>query len=230
MILQISLLILQCSKRDSALLAQEQSAHLFLSLLISDLTQRYGPVIRPAKVVGVLEAAFDVFVPEFGIEKRVHIDQMPINVSNIPLFRGNQTNYAVQNHIYDEHSHTLQIYWSDRDVITWLAENSDDDHLKRVKQTAELHAVKMEVTSRSVHDESALFEEDEEDEVVIERVEKTDQIETSKQRLLSQAKLELQFEGLKETTTGHRIQEIKELQTVPVCLDMSVLHILMNHV
>ena len=48
--------------------------------MISDLTQRYGPVVRQAKVVGVLDAAFDVIVPEFGIEKRVHIDQIPIDV------------------------------------------------------------------------------------------------------------------------------------------------------
>lgn len=69
------------SKRDSAQLAQEQSNHLFLCVLVADLTQRYGPVVRQAKVVGVLEAAFDVLVPEFGIEKRVHVDQMPIDVS-----------------------------------------------------------------------------------------------------------------------------------------------------
>jgi protein SSD1 len=69
-----------CSKRDSAILAQEQSNHLFLCVLVADLTQRYGPVIRQAKVVGVLDAAFDVLVPEFGIEKRVHVDQMPIDV------------------------------------------------------------------------------------------------------------------------------------------------------
>lgn len=69
------------SKRDSAKLAQEQSIHLFLCVFISDLTHRYGPVIRQAKVVNVLDAAFDVLVPEFGIEKRVHVDQMPIDVS-----------------------------------------------------------------------------------------------------------------------------------------------------
>jgi exoribonuclease R len=67
-------------KRDSAILAREQSAHLFLCVLISDLTSRYGPVIRQAKVIGVSDAAFDVFIPEFGIEKRVHVDQMPIDV------------------------------------------------------------------------------------------------------------------------------------------------------
>lgn len=73
------------SKKESAKLAQEQSTHLFLCVLISDLTQRYGPVIRPATVVNVLDAAFDVLVPEFGIEKRVHVDQMPIDVSSCPL-------------------------------------------------------------------------------------------------------------------------------------------------
>lgn len=110
----------------------------------------------------------------------------------------------------------MQIYWSDRDVISWLAENSDDEHLRKVKQTAEQHALKMEVTSRSVHDESALFEEEEEDEVVIGRTEKPQKKETSKQRLLSQAKTKPEFDGLRTTATGHRIQDIKELQSVPV--------------
>jgi len=193
----------QCNiKRDSANLAQEQSAHLFLCVLVSDLTHRYGPVIRQATVVGVLEAAFDVLISEFGIEKRVHVDQMPID-----------------NHVYDEHSHTLQIYWSDRDVISWLAENSDDEHLKKVKQNAEQHALKMEVASRSVHDEKALFDEDdaEEDEIVLGRSEFVPQApETSKQRLYSMAKVTPEFEGLRTTSSGHKIQDIKELMTVPV--------------
>ncbi|KAG6334146.1 hypothetical protein ID866_4934 [Astraeus odoratus] len=193
----------QCNiKRDSARLAQEQSIHLFLCILISDLTHRYGPVIRPAKVVNVLDAAFDVYVPEFGIEKRVHVDQMPID-----------------NHVYDEHSHALQIYWSSKDVISWLAENSDDEHLKKVKQNAEAHATKMEVASRSVHDEKALFDEDDadDDEIVLGRdSELVKEAETSRQRLLSAAKTEPIFEGLKTTVSGHKIQEIKELMTVPV--------------
>ncbi|RPD67180.1 RNB-domain-containing protein [Lentinus tigrinus ALCF2SS1-7] len=194
----------QCNiKRDSAKLAQEQSAHLFLCVLISDLTQRYGPVIRQAKVTGVLDAAFDVLIPEFGIEKRVHVDQMPID-----------------NHVYDEHTHALQIYWSTRDVITWLAENSDDEHLKKVKQNAEQHAVKMEVVSRSVHDEKALFDEDdnEEDEIVLGRSnkEEPEEVGTSKQRQLSKQKLPPTFEGLKTLPSGHKIQEIRELMTVPV--------------
>ena len=122
--------------------------------------------------------------------------------------------------MYDEHSHTLQIYWSNRDVISWLAENSDDEHLKKVKQTAEQHAVKMEVSSRSVHDESALFDEDDaDDEIVLGRdnAGEGELKETSKQRLISQAKLKPDFEGLRSSSTGHKIQDIKELMTVPVC-------------
>ena len=121
-----------------------------------------------------------------------------------------------QNHVYDEHKHTLQIYWSQRDVITWLAENSDDEHLKKVKQNAEQHAVKMEVASRSLNDEQALFDEDDQDEIVLERPGEAEAVETSKQRQLSKAKVQPVFEGLKITPAGHKIQEIREMQTVPV--------------
>jgi len=192
----------QCNiKRDSAILAEEQSAHLFLCVLISDLTHRYGPVVRQAKVINVLEAAFDVLVPDFGIEKRVHVDQMPID-----------------NHVFEEHTHTLQIYWSNRDVITWLAENSDDEHLKKVKQNAEQHALRMEVASRPVYDEKALFEDDaDEDEIVLGRDEELqEQKVTSGQRLLSIAKDKPAFEGLRMTPAGHKIQDIQEMMTVPV--------------
>lgn len=112
----------------------------------------------------------------------------------------------------------MQIYWSDRDVITWLAENSDDEHLKKVKQNAEQHALKMEVVSRPAYDEKALFEEDDgdEDEIVLGREEAQQPKETSKQRLLSINKEKPVFEGLRATPAGHKIQDIKELMTVPV--------------
>jgi protein SSD1 len=50
---------------DAAKLVQEQSTHLHLCYLIHDLTQQFGAVIRPAKVVGVLDSAFDVVVVSF---------------------------------------------------------------------------------------------------------------------------------------------------------------------
>jgi protein SSD1 len=118
----------------------------------------------------------------------------------------------------------LQIYWSTRDVISWLAENSDDEHLKKVKQNAEQHALKMEVASRSVHDESALFDEDEvdDDEIVLGRSDIKEEPETSRQRLLSMAKVKPEFEGLRSTASGHKIQDIRELMNVPVRLQSNL--------
>ena len=90
--------------------------------------------------------------------------------------------------------------------------------MKKVKQNAEQHAVKMEVASRSVNDEQALFDEDDQDdEIVLGRTDvKEEGPETSKQRLLSRAKVQPIFEGLKITNAGQKIQEIREMQTVPV--------------
>lgn len=94
-----------------------------------------------------------------------------------------------------------------------------------MKKNAEQHALKMEVASRSVHDESALFDEDDadDDEIVLGR----DDVpppseEISKQRMRSITKDVPQFEGLRITPSGHKIQEIKELMTVPVCLLLSI--------
>ena len=105
-------------------------------------------------------------------------------------------------------------------MISWLAENSDDEHLKKVKQNAEQHAMKMEVSSRSFHDEQALFDEDdaEEDQIVLGRSGDKENLgeETSKQRLISMAKIKPEFEGLRTTSSGHKIQDIRELMTVPV--------------
>jgi protein SSD1 len=87
-----------------------------------------------------------------------------------------------------------------------------------VKENAEQHAVKMEVASRSVHDEKALFDEDDgDDEIVLGRddVEVEEEVE-SVQREISKAKVTPVFEGLKTTPAGHKIQQIKELMTVPV--------------
>ena len=75
----------------------------------------------------------------------------------------------------------------------------------------------MEVTSRSVNDESALFDEDEDEQIMVNRTGGSHgDKETSKQRLLSLAKVKPQFEGLRTTHAGHRIQDIKELMSVPV--------------
>ena len=65
-------------KKDAARTAQEQSVHLFLCRMLKDMTTQQGPVVRCGIVVNVQSSSFDVVIPEFGIEKRVHLDQLPL--------------------------------------------------------------------------------------------------------------------------------------------------------
>ena len=52
----------QADRAAGARLAEQQSVHLHLCMLIHDLTEKYGPVIRQGKVTGVLDSAFDIVV------------------------------------------------------------------------------------------------------------------------------------------------------------------------
>src|SRR3978361_476711 len=45
-------------------------------------------------VVGVAEAGFDVLIPEYGFEKRVHCDQLPLKKAE-----------------FDKHKRLLELYW-----------------------------------------------------------------------------------------------------------------------
>ncbi|WWD19349.1 hypothetical protein CI109_103808 [Kwoniella shandongensis] len=173
----------QCNmKKQSAKLAEEQSVHLYLCMLIYDLTERYGPVVREAKVTGVLDAAFDVVIPEFGIEKRVHVDKMP-----------------VENVVYDEHKDVLSLYWTNQDVLSFLAETTDDPHLLKIRSLGERHSIGNS-TSRSA-DETALFETGG---------------KNSKQYAKSAQRVTPKYEGLRNAEGGHKVQDVRELMTLPV--------------
>ncbi len=66
-------------KKDCCKNAQDQSIHLNLSHLINRMSKETGgQLIVNAIVLQVYESAFDVFLPDFGIEKRVHGDQLPL--------------------------------------------------------------------------------------------------------------------------------------------------------
>jgi protein SSD1 len=159
-----------------------------ICLLVHDLTVRYGPVVRQATIMGVLDSAFDVVVHEFGIEKRVHVDQIP-----------------VEHFSYDEHDGVLSLWWTKgKDTIEWLSENNEDSHLDAIRGLAQHHAqqLEMRMSSQSQDAEAALFEED----------------QGSVQRLKSFQREAIPNEGASVTSTGHHIQKIRELQTVPVVI------------
>lgn len=100
----------------------------------------------------------------------------------------------------DFSAHSL--YWSEQDVLSYLSENSDDAHLKRVKAW---HEKSISAVHSSADDENASPE------IGSDRA-------ASKQRSKSEAgkKGKLEFAGLRRPSPGHRIQDIKEMDTVPV--------------
>ncbi|CCF58293.1 hypothetical protein KAFR_0E01390 [Kazachstania africana CBS 2517] len=65
-------------KKDCSYQAQEQAIHLLLCKTINDMGDKTGQILTMATVLQVYESSFDVIIPEFGIEKRVHGDQLPL--------------------------------------------------------------------------------------------------------------------------------------------------------
>lgn len=67
------------TKKDSAQNAQEQSIHIdSCRVLDKKREEAGGKLISEGIVLCVYESAFDVLIPEYGFEKRVHCDQLPL--------------------------------------------------------------------------------------------------------------------------------------------------------
>ncbi|KAM7204142.1 cell wall biogenesis protein phosphatase [Rhypophila sp. PSN 637] len=67
------------TKKDSAQNAQEQSIHIESCRTMDKKRQEVnGDLISEGIVICVYESAFDVLIPEWGFEKRVHCDQLPL--------------------------------------------------------------------------------------------------------------------------------------------------------
>lgn len=67
------------TKKDSAQSAQEQSVHIeSCRIMDKKRAELGGDFISEGIVICVYESAFDVLIPEYGFEKRVHCDQLPL--------------------------------------------------------------------------------------------------------------------------------------------------------
>lgn len=67
------------TKKDSAQSAQEQSVHIESCRIMDKKREELGSeFISEGVVLCVYESAFDVLIPEYGFEKRVHCDQLPL--------------------------------------------------------------------------------------------------------------------------------------------------------
>lgn len=67
------------TKKDSAKSAQEQSVHIeSCRIMDKKRVELSEDFISEGIVICVYESAFDVLIPEYGFEKRVHCDQLPL--------------------------------------------------------------------------------------------------------------------------------------------------------
>ena len=83
------------TKKDSAHAAQEQSVHIESCRMMARKSEEQGgDLISVGIVVCVYESAFDVLIPEYGFEKRVHCDQLPLKKAE-----------------FDKHKRLLELYW-----------------------------------------------------------------------------------------------------------------------
>lgn len=163
------------TKKDSAQNAQEQSVHIESCRIMDKKREDLGEdLISEGIVLCVYESAFDVLIPEYGFEKRVHCDQLPLKKAE---FRKNDR--------------VLELYWekgvpssafvpederpragaSQRNANASVAAREAAVAERARKDREEAARKQMETGTISTDDVDALFDDDEEDDNVSELAE-----------------------------------------------------------
>lgn len=188
-------------KKDCAKNAQDQSIHLILCKTINDMSKNIGQLIVLAKISQVYESSFDVFIPEFGIEKRVHGDQLPLKKCE-----------------FDKKEGLLELYWEKGvDSATFIPEDERNklSYRNSIKNKFKVGAneIARVLSERTKKEKSASLSD-------------TFSEELSNLKLspptISNDKKDLNefFKDLKlrKENDDDFIQEIRELQTIPILL------------
>ena len=214
----------QCNtKKDSAQAAQEQSVHIESCRIMDKKRNDLGTdLIAEGIVICVYESAFDVLIPEYGFEKRVHCDQLPLQKAE-----------------FRKDSRVLELYW-EKGVgsAAYVPEDERQSvghrqtHGARATQnnTAEIQRKQTETGTIPTDDVDALFDDD--DDAASEITEVTagvalDQVDRGMSNLSVQAKSNDEGKSLKEKyakwfklreENGQYIQDVTEMTRVPVIL------------
>ena len=104
----------------------------------------------------------------------------------------------VDNSVFDEHKDILSLYWTTQDVLSFLADTSDDPHLVKIKELQERHVTG---TSASKYDDASV---------------------ASIQHRKSAQRIQPIFESLRTTANGHKIQDVRELMPIPVIITSDI--------
>ncbi|KAI0157388.1 hypothetical protein GGR57DRAFT_461746 [Xylariaceae sp. FL1272] len=152
------------TKKESAQNAQEQSIHIESCRIMDKKRQEAnGDLITEGIVLCVYESAFDVLIPEWGFEKRVHCDQLPLKKAE-----------------FRKEKRVLELYWekgvpssayvpederpkaaASQRVTNAMAAARQAEEAERVKKEREEAARKQtETGTMSTDDVDALFDDD----------------------------------------------------------------------
>lgn len=197
-------------KKDCAKNAQEQSVHLAVCQDIDKRTVATGQLVIDSIIIQVYESAFDVLIPEYGIEKRVHGDQLPLRKAE-----------------FEKKTRLLELYWEGGvDSATYVP---DDEKNVQPGRSGSLRRNRLRASSAasalaqsqppldaidklSLNPETAAAEEIKSS---------TPATPASGSYSESQKVLAPFFENVVtrvNSKTGERVQEIRVLQHVPVLL------------
>ncbi|PVI08565.1 RNB-domain-containing protein [Periconia macrospinosa] len=151
------------TKKDSAHAAQEQSVHIEACRHMDKIREdQGGDLISEGIVLCVYESAFDVLIPEFGFEKRVHCDQLPLKKAE-----------------FDKNKRLLELYW-EKGVPSsaYIPEDERPKHgsaranataaareaeAKQRKEQEEAQRRQMDTGTMSTDDVDALFDDEDDD-------------------------------------------------------------------
>jgi protein SSD1 len=151
------------TKKDSAHAAQEQSVHIEACRAMDKMKEeKGGDLITEGIVLCVYESAFDVLIPEFGFEKRVHCDQLPLKKAE-----------------FDKNKRLLELYWEKGVPSSGFVPEDErpkhgstranasavarDAEARKRKAEEEAQRKQMDTGSMSVDDEAALFDDEDDD-------------------------------------------------------------------
>ena len=216
------------TKKDSAQSAQEQSVHIESCRVMDKKRADLGSdLISEGIVICVYESAFDVLIPEYGFEKRVHCDQLPLKKAE---FRKDER--------------VLELYWEkgvassayvpeDERKPRWgtkMGGKASRDHAQGAQRTSDSQPKQTETGTMSTDDVDALFDEDDN---VSEITEATAGVSLGGHEQAQTAPSDGQIKGGEAKVTnkdrylkmftlrevgGESIQDVTEMTRVPVIL------------
>jgi len=155
------------TKKDSAQNAQEQSIHIE-SCRAMDLKRQEanGDLIAEGIVVCVYESAFDVLIPEWGFEKRVHCDQLPLKKAEFRKEKRVLELYwekGVPSSAYVPEDERPKAQASQRMTNAMAAARHAEQAERAKKEREESTRKQTDTGTMSTDDVDALFDDDDED-------------------------------------------------------------------